>query len=175
MTRNMSLSLSYGTRTSVIVGIAVAILQLNAATLAGQSPTVPGRVATLIVLVDSIANSNDRAQVLRRVGSTHQDVIVVARGSRTGYTLASAVFALLTARALQGDTAATASRIRVRPNVPRAWFRNGEMAAAIATMQRVNNQPLRYIPGVGLGQAVTVQLSNRARLRNSISGIGGQS
>jgi hypothetical protein len=104
-----------------------------------------------------------KAEIVRSGQGMPRDVIVVTDGVRPGYALASAIFSLLVAREVQGDSSRTSARVRVpQAIVPQAWITGGEMARAIAIIDRLRTKPLRTVPGVGLARALHLQLPREA-------------
>src|SRR5438067_1438177 len=70
------------------------------------------RVSVTVALVDSIPTQAG-AVIARRASSNPHDVILLARRRATGKLLAAAVFTLITARDVGGDTSAVDMTIRV--------------------------------------------------------------
>lgn len=140
---------------------------------AQAAPQVAGREPVVVALVEGTTEGTATAEILRSLHGLPHDVIVLTDGKRPGYALASALFSLLVAREVQGDTTTSSARVRVpQGTVPHAWLGNGEMARAIATVERLRTMPARTLPGVGQARVLTLQLPKgalRGRLARTAS------
>lgn len=147
------------------LALALAVLRLDA-----QPSSFPGREPVMVALLDG-TQGIATAEIVRARRGLPNDVIVLTDGKRAGRTLASAIFSLLVAREVQGDTAARTASVRVPQGmVPQTWLDNGEMARAIATVERLRTMPPRTLPQVGQARVLTIHLPKgalRGRLTNS--------
>lgn len=135
-----------------------------------EAQTMKGRVPVTVALVKQLPYPDASAVVLRRTDKTPRDVILLKRPAVTGAQLAAAVFTLLVAREIGGDTTSVNAALRVSSTRgPQAW-RNTEQRIAERVVHRLLRATPRDVPGVGVVPAVEVQLRSgalRGKLRTA--------
>lgn len=167
---------------SRMIGSALlALLIMRPIDVRGQAPDRSGmndritrellrRVPVTLVLVDSLPASNGAVISRRKLLEPH-DLILLRRGRGTSKELAAAVFTLITARDVGGDTAQIDMLIRV-PDDRRARFLGmREQPRSQAAMARLRSAPEISIAGIGKVPAITIWLPSAA-MRSSVKTPG---
>ena len=128
---------------------------------AQQGTGVPRRVAATILLVDRTPAADEAFVVQRRGDAIPHDIILLRRDANASQ-LSEAIRTLLTARALDGDTASRASLLRMRRRANTA-----ESPAAFPWTGRVladlRKAEVKTLPGVATGRAVEIWLPPQRR------------
>lgn len=146
--------------------VASALLLCGVSTAQGQQDTVDARVKreksnrvpVTIAVVDSMPFRGAAAVVMRRASLVPHDVIVVHRDVADGEMLSAAVFTLLSARALSGDTASTDQVLRVPARRGPVGWRRREVPTLDRALDRIANDPRVTVAGVGPAQVATLYL-----------------
>lgn len=111
-----------------------------------------------VALVNRLPIRNAPAVVLRRVAITPHDVILLEREMATGEQLSAAIWTLLGARGLNGDTATSNSVLRVGQATGPAPWRKTETRVAERVVERLRTAAPTYIEGVGSVPAAQLYL-----------------
>jgi hypothetical protein len=120
------------------------------------------RVPVSIGLVPDLpqpAISSDQAVVLRRVYEVPPDVVLI-REPGDGKAIASAIFTLVAARQVQGETVSRDVMLRVPPSESPPT-RADDVRRAEALAQRLRVAPAAHVPGVGRVPTVVVYLPRK--------------
>jgi hypothetical protein len=127
-----------------------------------EGQTTIRRVPVTVALVKKLPYPGVPAVILRRTDKTPRDVILLARPAVTGRQLAAAVFTLLVAREIGGDTASVSGALRVsNTSAPAAW-RDTEQRIAERVVRRLLRAAARDVPGVGVVPAKDIRLRSGA-------------
>lgn len=107
------------------------------------------RVPVTVALIERLPIRNAPAVVLRHAGPAPGDIILLEREIATGEQLSAAIWTLLGARALGGDTATSNSVLRVgQSRGPTAW-RGNETRVSEHVVRRLRSAAPTYLAGVG--------------------------
>ena len=123
---------------------------------------VARRVPVTLVLSDTLPRGTSGAVILRRTRVTPRDIILLARETASGDWLSAAVFTLVAARDVGGDTATTDAMIRVLATAGSPAWRTKETPHAARIVSRLRQASARPIDGVGVMPAYQVYLKAKA-------------
>jgi hypothetical protein len=115
-------------------------------------------IVAVLLIAGCLPVADASAVVMRRYNESPHDVILLQSSAADAALLISAVFVLLVARELEGDSPRTSSILRVsREQAPREW-QISEEGRAKEVVSRVLRAAPREVPGVGRVSAVDISL-----------------
>lgn len=123
---------------------------------------VPGRLPTMVVLVDR-AGSDTSYAILRNPKGITGDVILMNASSASGTLLLDAVLELAAVRERHGDTTPASATVRARGLRPSAHLSATETAHAERVIARIRGTRMRELPGIGQSRSGMIYLPDRSR------------
>lgn len=130
-------------------------------TSGAQTAKLVSRVPATIALVDSMPYAGETAVVERRAGKVPGDYILLDKRRANGHALAAAVFMLMMARDIEGDTATFTHALRVQSLIaPTAWTYTERLRAAHVVNKLRNAKP-KHWEGVGFARTTTLRLPKK--------------
>lgn len=130
------------------------------------------RVAVTVALVNRLPVRNAPAVILRRAAMTPHDVILLEREMATGQQLSAAIWTLLGARGLHGDTASGDAILRVGQATGPASWRKSETRVSERVVERLLTMPPKDIEGVGAVPATELYLPRKLLTGKMVRGKG---
>ncbi len=141
--------------------VAISCATDSAPAQSSRGHRAPTRVPVTIALVERLPQPDAPFVILRNAETAPHDVILLPADA-DARQLSIAVQALLTARAVGGDTAATTATLRVRPR-GRPSNTHRQFPWVVRVLADLRRTTLRSVPGVGIARAVVIWLPPQRR------------
>lgn len=124
------------------------------------------RVPVTIALLGSLPQPASKAVILRRKTATPHDIILLDSRVASGRDLSAAIFTLLAARDINGDTTAADMTIRVPDGTGRSYLGKRDLRRSEAAVRKLHASNPTFLAGFGSVRAFDLWLPSTAR-RNS--------